>query len=210
VSRLKSVWYWLAEARYVWLSVGGVAVALVISLRPGTAEPTIRMVGLGLQLFGIGTVMWGISETRALFGHASLVSKAKGWLIRFPLLRRSVVISATGVAAGSAVGKARAYGTHGPGANPTTESRLDAIEKNIASIHDRITETQHEIDVESTKTATAFTREEQLRASEDRAIREKLEATGTGGVHISAIGALCLFVGVILSTAAPEIAAFVK
>src|ERR1019366_7612660 len=115
------------------------------------------MVGLALQLFGIGTVIWGISETRALFGHPSLASKAKSWLIRFPLLRRSVVISATGLAAGAAVGKARAYGTHGPGANQTTESRLDALEKNIASIQERITESQHEIDVESSKTANAFT-----------------------------------------------------
>lgn len=80
----------------------------------------------------------------------------------------------------------------------------------MASIHERITQTQHEIDVESNKAADAFTREEQLRASEDRAIREKLEATGTSGVHISAIGALCLFVGVILSAAAPEISAFLK
>jgi len=37
-----------------------------------------------------------------------------------------------------------------------------------------------------------------------------LEATGTGGVHISAIGASWLFVGIILSTAAPEIAEFLK
>jgi hypothetical protein len=34
---------------------------------------------------------------------------------------------------------------------------------------------------------------------------KKLEATGTGGIHISAIGASWLFVGVILSTAAVEI-----
>lgn len=194
----------------MWLSAGGVAVALFISLRPGTSEPVIRMTGLALQLLGIGTVIWEISETRTLFGHPSLTSKAKGWLGRFPLLRRSAVVSATGIASSASVGNARAYGTHGPGANPTTESRLDALEKNMASIHERITQTQHEIDVESNKAADAFTREEQLRASEDRAIREKLEATGTSGVHISAIGALCLFVGVILSAAAPEISAFLK
>jgi hypothetical protein len=37
-----------------------------------------------------------------------------------------------------------------------------------------------------------------------------LEASGTGGVHISAIGASWLFVGVILSTAAIEIAELLK
>lgn len=49
-------------------------------------------------------------------------------------------------------------------------------------------------------------REERTRAQEDQAIREKLEATETGGLHISAMGVLWLFIGVTLSTAATEIA----
>ncbi len=53
-------------------------------------------------------------------------------------------------------------------------------------------------------------REEQVRQAEDNAIRMKLEATGTGGVHISAIGASWLFAGIILSTAATEIASLLK
>jgi hypothetical protein len=210
MSRLKSVWSWLAEVRYVWLSVGGVLIALVVVLRPGTSELVIRLTGLILQLLGICTVIWGISKTRALFGHPSLSSKAKAWLGRFPLFRRPHVISASGIASLALVGKGRAHVTHGPGANPTVDSRLDALEKNIASIHERITVTQREMDAELNKTNDALNREEQLRATEDKAIHDKLEATGTGGVHISAIGALCLFVGVILSTAAPEIACFLK
>jgi hypothetical protein len=63
------------------------------------------------------------------------------------------------------------------------------------------------MDAEFAKAAEAIKREEQLRQFEDLAIRETLEATETGGVHISAIGALWLLVGVALSTAAPEIAA---
>jgi len=48
--------------------------------------------------------------------------------------------------------------------------------------------------------------EERNRAREDQSIREKLEATETGGLHISVMGALWLFVGVTLSTGASEIA----
>jgi hypothetical protein len=209
-SRLKAVWPWLVEARYAWLAAAVICVALVISLRPHTTEPVIRRTGLVLQLLGIGTVIWGISETRALFGHASLTSKAKAWLGRFPLLHRNVVVAAVGAALSVIGGKARAYGTHGPGANPTIEARLEALEKNVTSIHERISQTQKEMDEEFQKTADALKREEQSRQAEDRAIREKLEATGTGGVHISAIGALLLFVGVILSTAAIEIAELLK
>ena len=79
----------------------------------------------------------------------------------------------------------------------------------MTAIHERISQTQAEMDQEFQKTADALKREGQSRVAEDIAIREKLEATGTGGVHISAIGASWLFVGVILSTASVEIAALI-
>ena len=209
-SRLKAVWPWLVEARHASLAAAVICVALVISLRPHTTEPVIRLTGLVLQLLGIGTVIWGISETRALFGHASLTSKVRAWLVRFPLLRRNVVVAAAGVELAAAVGKGRAHVTYGPGTNPTIDARLEALEKNVTSIHERISQTQKEMDEEFQKTADALKREEQSRRADDRAIRHKLEATGTGGVHISAIGALWLFVGVILSTAATELAQLLK
>ena len=210
LSRIKAVWPWLAEARHAWLPVAIIVVALVVSLRPHTGEPVIRLTGLFLQLMGIATVIWGISETRALFGHPSLMRKAKTWLGRFPLLRRNVVIGVGGVSLSTSTGKAQAYGTHGPGPKPTVDSRLNALEKNVTAIHERIKETHAEMDEGFQKSADALKREEQSRLAEDAAIRERLEATGTGGVHISAIGASWLFVGVILSTASVEIAALIK
>lgn len=207
---LRAIWSWLTDARHTWLAVGVTAVALVVSLRPGVSEPVIRLTGLVLQLLGIGTVIWGISETRALFGHPSIASKARAWLGRFPLLRRSAVVSVSGVAGLTATGRLHAVVTHVPGTSPTIDARVEALEKNISAIHERITQTQQEMDAEFQKTASATKREEQVRESEDRAILEKLEATGTGGVHISAIGALWLFIGVALSTAAQEIACILK
>ena len=102
--------------------------------------------------------------------------------------------------------KGRGYTTHGPGPNPSVQTRLDALERNIGAIHDRITQTQAEVDEGLKKAQDAIKNEEQVRSQDDNAIREKLEATGTGGVHISAIGAAWLFVGVTLSTASVEIA----
>jgi hypothetical protein len=209
-TRLKAVGTWLAEARYAWLSVAVICAALVISLRPRTTETVIRLTGLSLQLLGIGTVIWGISATRAVFGHPSFGAKTKAWLSRFPLLRRNAVVGVGGASFSAAFGKARAYGTHGPGPNPTIESRLDALEKNVTSLHERISGTQKEMDEEFQKSTDALRREEQSRQAEDHAIRKKLEATGIGGVHISAIGASWLFVGVILSTAAIEISALLR
>ena len=77
-------------------------------------------------------------------------------------------------------------------------------------IHERITNTEKEMDEGFHKATEALKSEELARLTEDNFIRGKLEATGTGGVHISLIGASWLFVGVILSTAGIEIAEFLK
>lgn len=210
VARLRALGPWLSEARHVWLALAVNVAALAIAFRSGTSEPVIRLTGLALQVLGIGTVIWGISETRALFGHPSITSKAKGWLGRFPLLKRNIVLGVAGCEMNAAFGKARAYVTYSPVPTPTVEARLDALEKNIVSIHERISQAQNEMDQELQKANEALKAEKQSREAEDSALHAKLEATGTGGVHISAIGASWLFVGVLLSTAAIEIEKLLK
>lgn len=210
MSRVKQLWPWLAEAHFAWLSLGVIGVALAVALRPQTSEPVIRITGLVLQLLGIGTVIWGISETRALFGHPSFAAKAKSWIARFPLRRRNIVLAAGAASLSAATCKASVYDMRGPGPNPTIDTRLDALERNVSLIHERISGIEKEMDEEFRKTAEALKNEEQTRQAEDNAIRAKLEATGTGGVHISAIGASWLFVGVVLSSAGVEIAELLK
>jgi len=209
-SLIKALWPWLKEARYLWLALGVIIFALVISLRPHTPEPVIRLTGLFLQLLGIGTVIWGISETRALFGHPSFAAKTKLWLVLCPILRKNTVIVAGSGIIAVAGCKARMHVTHGAGPNPTIEARIDAVEKNIALIYERITCTEKEMDEEFRKVTEALKNEENVRKTEDNEIFKKLECTGTGGIHISAIGASWLFVGVILSTAGIEIAKLLK
>lgn len=207
IARVKSLFPWLAEARYVWLALAVSIAALVIALRPGTSEPVIRLTGLALQILGIGTVAWGISETRSLYGRKPLFAVARGWVERFPLKSRNIVVGAVGIASAAALGRARGYGTHGTPPNPTVNDRLDVLEKNIEALHDRIGATQKELDDELSKLKSSVSDEAQQREQEDQKNRNLSEMTATGGVHISAIGAVWLFVGVILSTAGVEIAA---
>lgn len=210
VRRLRAFWPWLREARFAWLALGVVDVALAVCLRPHTSEPVIRLTGLVLQLLGIATVAWGISETRALFGHPSFAAKGRAWLGRFPLLRKSNVFTDVIGSRAVATSKARGYATRGAGLNPTVETRVDVLERNIELIHERISGTETEMDEGFRKTADALRHEQNTRRTEDHAILTKLEATGTGGVHISAIGACWLFVGVVLSTAGLEIAEWLR
>jgi hypothetical protein len=122
------------------------------------------------------------------------------------LLRKNIVTAVGTASLALLTDKMRAHSTHNPGPTPTIEARIESLERNIVLIHARITGTEKEMDEEFKKLSDALKSEEQARQSEDNDIHNKLETTSTGGVHISAIGALWLFVGVILSTAAVEIA----
>lgn len=210
VTQLRAIWQWFADIRYVLLAFAVIGMALVVSLRPNTSEAIIRLTGLVLQLLGILTIAWGISETRALFGYPSLTLKIRKWLNRFPFLPRKPINATLNASALVLTGNARAYVTHASGENPTVEARIDALERNVVLINERINSIYQEMDKEMRNVTDKIRREEETRRTEDLSIRKRLEAAGAGGIHISAIGASWLFVGVILSTVAPEIARFLK
>lgn len=207
---IRSLWFWLKELRLFWLALLVVALALGFSLRPGATEPEIRLVGLVLQVLGIGTVAWGIHRTRVLFGHPTFVDQLCSWLKRFPAGGKRVV-SVTGnvtLPPLSVQGRGQTVASAGP--NPTLDARIEALEKSVRLMNTRINQTQCQMDEGFRRRDELLNEEKQTRVKEDQALCEKLEATETGGLHISAMGALWLFVGVTLSTAAPEIAKYLS
>jgi len=202
----KATLRWLFSPRYVWACFAVATAALVVCLRPGTPEPTIRLTGLFLQLLGVLTVALGIIETRRFFGRPPISSNIRAWLAATPF-RRPHVASAVGHASlGALTCKARGYGTHGAGENPTVESRVEALEKNLMGVHQRITGLEQEYDQELRKLGERIRSENSSLKAELGQVNGRFEAFGTGGVHISAVGAVWLFFGLILSTASVEIA----
>ena len=210
LSRIKAVGPWIAEGKYLWLVFAPFLLALLAILLLGPTERVFRITGLVLQLFGISTIIRGISETRKLFGHSLLASKIKAWFQRFPLRRRDIVLAGAGIQLAAATGKGRASVTHNAGPNATLDARVEALEKNMASIRNEIAAVEAELDEGFQKVKDEIRSEVQGREADDKKLGDKIEATATGGIYISAIGASWLFVGVILSTAAPELAALLK
>ena len=208
-SSVSRLWIWLDQARHT-LFLLMILVILGILILKYPQEHVIRLIGLCFQLLGIATVAWGISETRALFGYPSISSKIKAWFGRFPFLSRQPIVGSMNATLPVPIIKARGYMMHSSGSHPTIESRLDALEKNLLLIQDRISQTLREIDDELKNFAESLKTEAQSRQENEMAIHAKLEAVATGGIHISAIGAVLLFFGVILSTASVEIAGWLK
>ena len=52
--------------------------------------------------------------------------------------------------------------------------------------------------------------ERSARVTEDRKILSKLEATETGGLHISAMGAVWIFLGIIFSSIPKELSTWIS
>jgi len=204
---LRALWFWgVVERRHLWLTVLVVAVAIAFVLRKGITETEIRITGLVLQVLGIGTVAWGIHETRALFGHPGILTVAREWLRRFPVYGGRVVSGNASIISGGGTVHGRGYASDNAGPDATIEARVEALEKNVKRVNERINQTQSEMDGKFRSQAEALGQEQQTRSKEDHKILAKLEATETGGLHISAMGALWLLVGVTFSTVAPELA----
>jgi hypothetical protein len=206
-SWLKRLTQWIViSPKLLWLALSVIFVVVAVALWLEASERIIRLTGLILQVFGIATVIWGIESTRRLFDHPTLLAVAAEWLKQYPPYRRGAVIA---VGTGEVVmtgAKARAYVTSNPPLNATLEQRIASLEANVRHLNKRIDEGFREMDELERVQKAALGQERQERTAEDVKIAAKLELSGTGGLHISAIGALWLFVGVILSTAAPDIA----
>jgi hypothetical protein len=189
------------------------AMQIFLNMTPEQIEPIIIRLGLVLQILGIVAVFLDINGKRIHFNlpslPSSMIAKLKTWinagLYRLHLRRAKGVSGRCSGALAPPSVKARSYGRYMPDANSTIETQLEAIEKNIILIHDRINMTQNEMDDGFRKTASALKCQEQSMQAVDSAIRDELKTIVTGDVHIPIIGAFLLLVGVVFSTIPKDI-----
>jgi hypothetical protein len=194
------------EAKQFWCAISVIIGAFTVVLKYGRSESSIRIIGMVLQLLGILTVAWGIHQTRALFGHPSILTLSRQWLSRFPRYGASRKLIIADMTLPLMIGRARGHSWAHAGPDATLEARVEVLEKNLNDANQRINQAFEEMDQQFIKHSGTLETEQQIRAREDQNILSKLETTETGGLYISAMGALWLFVGVTLSTVSTELA----
>ncbi len=203
---LKRLIHWLfVEPRFVWFALFPPVLAAVLALGLWQSERAIRVAGLILQLAGILTVAWGIVGMWRFFGLGQPLAPVRAWLDRYPLRRRTIVAAAFDSVDFNDAASARGH-TSWP-LKPTSpmEERVEAIEKNIPLMQDRISRTQIELD-DAVRMLQGELRNIATRSNEQvQHVHSQVRALGTGSLHISAIGALWLFTGSILGTASQEL-----
>jgi predicted RNase H-like nuclease (RuvC/YqgF family) len=92
------------------------------------------------------------------------------------------------------------------GPHDPIETRIAALEKNLIELRNQIDRLRTDNDSRFRAQNEKFETEVTNRNKEISELRTKLEATETGGLHLSAYGTVWIFIGVIMSTLSVELA----
>jgi hypothetical protein len=206
--RVRALLSWLREPHHVYFAVVYIMLVIAVVYACGFTERAFRLAGGALQVMGLGTVIWGIAVTRNQFGHTPVIRLAASWLRRFPLIRRSACIQPDGITVRASITGMRLTSVFTPKPDVPLEERLVMIEKGILTVQQRVADAESQMDRERGAADGKIAAEAHARERGDEDLLKQLEAASTGGVYISIIGTLWLFVGLVLSTASPELAAF--
>lgn len=176
----------------------------------GSTERSIRLTGLVLQLAGIVTVAWGILATRQFFGLPPARYAIRDWWRRRPF--RKVHFASATLSAGYAVASATGAGYACYKINPDLSLReaLDLVEKNFELVHKRVSDLQSEAMERHKKLQSQVNAQSDRIAKVRQDLSEHVKTFGTSSLHISAIGALWLFVGAVMGAASPELHALLQ
>jgi hypothetical protein len=206
-SWLRGFFRWLGEPRLAWLTLLVVVLALEISLQRGATEFQVRASGLGLEWFGLVTVAIGVRETRKLFGRPSLGQLVRGWVSRFPRWRGKVIVMPGTGSLSLGGGSARLSVWSKVDPTAPLQDQMTAIARNVERLNERIDGLHREVDEGLRKHTEALGAEQRSRAQGDQDLNLRLEAAAAGGLHITFMGTMWLFLGALLATLSPEIAA---
>ena len=193
------------EAWPIWLAVGGIAGAAVIASALSSDTTTwIRYTSVGLEVLGICTVAYGLSDVRRAFGRPSLGQKLVGWarrlwsVIRLPPPTTAVFKGSGGLTLG---GSARVR--FGASADSPIEHRLTVLEQNVARLQDEVDANETALRRDLGLVKESLGTEQQVREGQFRQLATQLEEFAVGGLHLEFVGLVWLVAGG-LGTNIPE------
>ncbi|HWT19429.1 MAG TPA: hypothetical protein VN280_10975 [Variovorax sp.] len=205
---LREIYRWVRRApitNHYWWAIAISIASIVLVGASGWTEKAFRLAGMSLQLGGVLTVVWGILKTRADFGQSTVRSQFKMWAKMFPPLHPPTITATANIALPGLTVEGYGYSTHGPAADQTIEGRLGHLEDIVKKVEIAQGRTHIAVLQAEKKAQQALDAQSLQLTGRIDAVARKIEITATGGVHVSAVGAVLLFVGTVLGSAAPEL-----
>ena len=155
----------------------------------------LQLIGAVLELAGIGTVAWGIAETRAKFTDRPSLAR-RAWTrasratARIFRLRRSttVHVGAAELRAGGGIVRARATVGFGSWDEEALEERIERLRRAIESHEKRFGDLDQRIDDEERTRREADEEHEGRVDAVERELTELIREAAAGGLRLETIG----------------------
>ena len=197
-SRAGAIWA-TAKAWPVWLSIGGVLLAItggwvVATLLAGDFSAAVRYGAILLELAGLAVVARGIRDTRALFNRKTWIQEF--WEAR-PARHRSQVINVGSASVSISAGSVQVHASGSVGTANTIENRVATLEAKARELRELSENLRRDISLEAQARRDAVGAEAGARADEDRKLHALIDTALAGGLRIEAIGLVWLAVGLI-------------
>jgi hypothetical protein len=172
-----------------------------------TFGAVVQIAGAALELGGIGTVAWGIAETRARFtDRPSLARRAWTHIGRTAarILRRqhSRTLEVHDAGHLHASGSVRVRGTvgFGPWDDEALEERIERLRRAFESHEKQLNDLDGRIDDEERSRREAGEKHEGRVNEVHRELTELIREAGGGGLRLETIGVSLFALGVVLQT----------
>jgi hypothetical protein len=172
-----------------------------------TLGSTLQIAGAACELVGIGTVAWGIAETRAKFTDRPSLAR-RAWTrasratARIFRLRRStnVVVGAAQLRMGGVSLRARATVGFGPWDEEALEERIERLRRAIESHEEQLGDLDSRIDDEERTRREADEQHDARVDAVHRELTELIREAAAGGLRLETIGVSLFALGVVLQT----------
>lgn len=200
-------WLWRTRP-LVWVLVAIVVVLVLGVLISSCLERYVRFSGMGLQLIGVILVGIGLWDTRRAFEDQPTAWEGiKQWWAGRPRFRpRHITLEASGALLGVAGMSARASVTAGP--NASLEQRMVVLERGHAALFDEVGKLSEETKQKIGELSNAMALERSERQEADKGVKELLKKAVAEGLPLGRVGAVCFFIGIVATSASPEIASW--
>lgn len=199
---------WAAENRLFWWNLALVFACVAVIFvwpSPNAGDFRLKTLGMVLQLIGIATVWFDLTATARDFGKGGIFKRTWKWLRR-GFGPQDVIGSATGISAATMTGKMRPKLRNTIDPTAPLPDRVAGLEAFVGQVDADLDSAYREIDTRAAELNVKLDEERSAREGSISEVKRSLERATAGNYSTLLFGAVWLFVGVVLSTWAPEIA----
>lgn len=200
---------WFTRGWPLWGSVVLACAGLAWWSWPGLRSPdTLRQIGLVYEAFGVLAVLAEFVLAMKKHRVDGLPVRLWNYLRAAPPLVRHVTISASMHATGGS-DSLFATATVSSPQPTTTDERLALLERQFTALSSRLGEVSQQVKAEAAARAAALADHAAKIDRVSSQVRESIKDIEVGSLKLSMLGVLWLLVGMVLTTATPEVCKWV-